>query len=108
MTTGQIQTLTKALARRFPSLPIWFGEHTGHWWALADNRLIEADSAGELGLVLDRLVAPQLAVDQPADRAEPYAAPTISAAATPPHTRPAAKLSPWRRLSGLWAPVPAW
>lgn len=125
-----VSTLTRALSRRFPNVPIWFGEHTGHWWALADDRLIEAESAGDLGLVLDRLQAPQQTLGRPVHRvnsprvAGPYTPPTISvppqltpvpsparphaAAATPHRTRPPVRLSPWRRISGLWAPVPAW
>ncbi|MCW2900468.1 MAG: hypothetical protein JWO67_2733 [Streptosporangiaceae bacterium] len=108
-----VSTLARALSRRFPSVPIWFGEHTGHWWALADNRLIEADSAGDLGLVLDRLVGPQPVVGEAVHRAEPSPGPA-RALASSTDRRPAARprptkhLSPWRhRFLGSWVPAPA-
>lgn len=49
----------RLLAHRFPRVPIWFGDHTGHWWALARHGFVEADNPEELGRLLDRLQAPQ-------------------------------------------------
>ena len=36
------------LRHRFPTVPVWFGEHTRHWWALAADRLVEAGTPQEL------------------------------------------------------------
>jgi hypothetical protein len=40
------------LMARFPDVPIWFGNATRHWWALEDDRLIEAVTPEELERVL--------------------------------------------------------
>jgi hypothetical protein len=36
------------LRRRFPTVILWFGQATRHFWALVDDRLIEAESPQEL------------------------------------------------------------
>jgi hypothetical protein len=40
------------LMARFPDVPIWFGNATRRWWALEDDRLIEAVTPEELERVL--------------------------------------------------------
>ncbi|GAA2085993.1 hypothetical protein [Actinomadura alba] len=42
------------LEQRFPAVPLWFGQATGHWWALAGDRLIEAHTPEHLGRELER------------------------------------------------------
>jgi hypothetical protein len=42
----------KMLRQCFPSVITWFGASTGHWWALADGRLIEAATPTELARML--------------------------------------------------------
>ncbi|GAA2096766.1 hypothetical protein [Actinomadura alba] len=36
------------LRRRFPTVTLWFGHTTRHFWALVDDRLIEATTPQEL------------------------------------------------------------
>ena len=36
------------LRRRFPTVILWFGQSTRHFWALVDDRLIEAETPQEL------------------------------------------------------------
>ncbi|GAA2113511.1 hypothetical protein [Actinomadura alba] len=36
------------LRRRFPAITVWFGQATHHYWALVDDRLIEANTALKL------------------------------------------------------------
>jgi hypothetical protein len=57
--TATTPTLDPALAldllrRRFPGVLLWFGNATGHWWALVDGDLLEARTPEELGRRLDR------------------------------------------------------
>ncbi|GAA2106819.1 hypothetical protein [Actinomadura alba] len=42
----------RALTRRFPGVPLWWGHATGNWWALVGGRLVEADTSEELGRVI--------------------------------------------------------
>jgi hypothetical protein len=41
------------LRRRFPTVCLWFGTSTRHWWAVANGHLIEALTPEELGRHLD-------------------------------------------------------
>lgn len=41
------------LRRRFPTVCLWFGTSTRHWWAVVDGRLLEACTPQELGLRID-------------------------------------------------------
>lgn len=41
------------LRRRFPTVCLWFGTATRHWWAVVDGRLLEARTPQELGLRID-------------------------------------------------------
>lgn len=66
----QSQALQK-LVRRFPGTPVWFGHATLHWWALANDRLFEVATAGELELLLDSLQAPQPYEGRPAEPPHP-------------------------------------
>ncbi|GAA2096404.1 hypothetical protein [Actinomadura alba] len=36
------------LRSRFPSIPLWFGQATRHFWALVDDRLVEAKTPEQL------------------------------------------------------------
>ncbi|WP_067826970.1 hypothetical protein [Actinomadura kijaniata] len=36
------------IKRHFPGVLAWFGEFTGKWWAVVDDRMIEADTPGQL------------------------------------------------------------
>ncbi|WP_131740433.1 hypothetical protein [Actinomadura roseirufa] len=38
MTADDHAAEVDALGRRFPGWTIWFGRHTGHWWALPPRR----------------------------------------------------------------------
>ncbi|MCD0453356.1 hypothetical protein LO762_29865 [Actinocorallia sp. API 0066] len=44
---------------RFTEAEVWFGEHTGQWWALACGQLIEASSRNRLAELLAGLYASQ-------------------------------------------------
>lgn len=49
----QQPSLQAVISARYPSWMIWYGEATGHWWALPRNdrsaeRLVEARSVEEL------------------------------------------------------------
>src|SRR4051794_27889623 len=39
----------RLLERRFPATPVWFGPYTRNWWALSNDRLIEAETPRALG-----------------------------------------------------------
>lgn len=43
----------RILRWRFPTLCLWFGASTGHWWAYLDGALIEARTPEELGRRVD-------------------------------------------------------
>ncbi|GAA2120656.1 hypothetical protein GCM10009780_80920 [Actinomadura alba] len=45
----------KMLRARFPDVTTWFGAATRHWWALIDDRLVEADTPTELARMLDSI-----------------------------------------------------
>lgn len=36
--------IRRELEAAFPGVRAWLGEYTGHWWALANDRLVEADT----------------------------------------------------------------
>jgi hypothetical protein len=62
--SGPGQDRNRALASlegKFPSVIIWFGRTTGHWWAMAGAgrraQLLEAESPGALTATLARLDA---------------------------------------------------
>src|ERR1700754_511802 len=40
------------LRRRFPTVTLWFGNATRHFWALVDDRLIEAKTPQELATAI--------------------------------------------------------
>jgi hypothetical protein len=42
------ETLAAWLRARFPLVTLWYGVHTGHWWALAADRLLGAATTEEL------------------------------------------------------------
>jgi hypothetical protein len=54
---GAAQTVAvEALRERFPHVPLWFGQHTGRFWALVQvhgfPRLVEAITAQELATAI--------------------------------------------------------
>ena len=62
MRTGDPATtlVTREIARRYPGVRAWWGEHTGAWWALARDRygrdrLVEAADPAELARRLEAL-----------------------------------------------------
>ncbi|MBC6456975.1 hypothetical protein [Actinomadura sp. HBU206391] len=83
---------------RFPTTPIWFGPYTGHWWALAADRLIEAETPAALG---DLLAAPDVAVRRPVPAGVEPPAP---AGVEPPGPADAPPVRPQRRAAGSWLP----
>jgi hypothetical protein len=46
------QLAAQGIQERFPGVCLWYGESTGHWWAVVDRadgaRLLEGQDAGEL------------------------------------------------------------
>ncbi|URM97275.1 hypothetical protein LUW76_24590 [Actinomadura madurae] len=40
--------IRRELEAAFPGVRAWLGEYTGHWWALANDRLVEADTPRQL------------------------------------------------------------
>ncbi|NVI86943.1 hypothetical protein [Actinomadura sp. BRA 177] len=40
--------IRRDLEAAFPGVRAWFGEYTGHWWALVNDRLVEADTPRQL------------------------------------------------------------
>lgn len=81
-----------ALSGRFPSATIWFGEHTGSYWALAQiedgtPRLIEAITPVELSRRLDLL------------NPSPPQRPSLSTPHNTPHPRLDAQPPSHRRAS---------
>jgi hypothetical protein len=57
----------KMLRQCFPSVITWFGAATGHWWALADDHLIEAATPTELARMLHSAEL-EAQVSEPKDR----------------------------------------
>lgn len=47
------ETAVAALRARYPGVQIWYGNHTGRYWAILAGQLIEASSADELGRMLE-------------------------------------------------------
>jgi len=48
------QAAVAALKRRFPRVPIWFGEHTGHYFAdVGLDWFLETETADQLGRQLE-------------------------------------------------------
>ncbi|NVI89945.1 hypothetical protein [Actinomadura sp. BRA 177] len=45
MDTDQVR---RDLEYLFPGVIAWFGRHTGHWWAMLGDRLLEADTSRQL------------------------------------------------------------
>ena len=45
---ADIDQVRRDLERLFPGVIAWFGRHTGHWWAMLGDRLLEAGSPREL------------------------------------------------------------
>ncbi|MFB4304625.1 hypothetical protein [Actinomadura sp. GTD37] len=88
--------IRRELEAAFPGVRAWLGDYTGHWWALVNDRLVEADTPR---LLADK-VREVLAVQR--------AAPPIRRARRPrqvtPPSRPA-RVRPKRRrhvLLGGW------
>ncbi|ROO87445.1 hypothetical protein EDD29_5053 [Actinocorallia herbida] len=53
---AETRALREALAllkARFPGALIWFGNATGHFWALTDDRLVEALTPADLARRLE-------------------------------------------------------
>lgn len=71
---------------RFPAIPLWFGTHTGHWWALVDDRLVEAETPEALGEAITAALG--------GERWHDPAPPHIAAGALQP-----------RRSAGSWQPT---
>ncbi|WP_433475829.1 hypothetical protein ACQPZP_01615 [Spirillospora sp. CA-142024] len=40
--------IRRELEAAFPGVRAWLGDYTGHWWALANDRLVEADTPRQL------------------------------------------------------------
>ena len=53
---GAVSAAVAELGRRFPGVPIWFGTHTGRWWAYLPvgerGRLVEAIEPRELAVAI--------------------------------------------------------
>lgn len=47
-----------ALRLRFPRIMIWYGTHTGQYWAMVANRFIKAETADALGRQLEASFLP--------------------------------------------------
>jgi hypothetical protein len=47
-----------ALQRRFPGVTVWFGEWTGHWFAMVNEGLLEAVYPGQLAELIDQTIQP--------------------------------------------------
>jgi hypothetical protein len=47
-----------ALRRRFPGVTVWFGEWTGHWFAMVNEGLLEALSPWQLAELIDQTIRP--------------------------------------------------
>ncbi|GAA1786252.1 hypothetical protein [Actinomadura chokoriensis] len=81
------------LAKRFPGISAWLGEFTGHWWAVALDRmgssqLVEAATPAALAKRLDEIGARQFSPPSaPTYARRPAAAPVQ---APPRPVRPAA------------------
>jgi hypothetical protein len=93
--------IRRDLEAAFPGVRAWLGEYTGHWWALVNDRLVEAVTprllADEIRAVLAvrRTVPPRRGKlrDRPAAPSRP------SGSARPGHGRPKRR---WRVLIGGW------
>src|SRR4051812_29100982 len=77
----------RLLERRFPATPVWFGPYTRNWWALSNDRLIEAETPRALGEAI------AAAAEAPVRPAAP--------------ARPPARTRPPRRSGGAWSPPAA-
>lgn len=93
--------IRRDLEAAFPGVRAWLGEYTGHWWALVNDRLVEAVTprllADEIRAVLTvrRTVPPRRG--KPRDR--PVAPSRPSGSARPGHARPKRRR---RVLLGGW------
>ncbi|GAA2119676.1 hypothetical protein [Actinomadura alba] len=121
-----------ALRQRFAGIPIWFGQYTGHYWALVDRAgFVEGYTAADLAEQLSNLTRNQpppigRTVRVPSPGAGSYGPLLMSAAApstpsstprrgrsgaaapSPPHRRRPGRWAPLRHRIGFWlAPVPA-
>ena len=56
---GEPHPALAALRDRFPGVEIWRGHYTGHWWAIADGRLLEAVRPDDMATALTQLAVPQ-------------------------------------------------
>lgn len=94
-----------ALRQRFAGIPIWFGQCTGHYWAMVGSALVEGCNPADLADQLSNLTRKQPPIGRtvrvPSPGAGPYGPPLMSAAA--PSTPSSA---PRRGLSGAAAPSP--
>ncbi len=60
--------IRRDLEAAFPGVRAWFGEYTGHWWALVNDRLVEADTLGSSSA---RFARPRTGGAAPSDRSLP-------------------------------------
>ncbi|GAA2118758.1 hypothetical protein [Actinomadura alba] len=104
-----------ALRQRFAGIPIWFGQYTGHYWALLGDTFVEGYNPADLADQLSNRTQPPIGrtARVPSPGAGSYGPPQMSAAArpTPPPaprramSRAAAPSPPNRRRPGRWWPT---
>jgi hypothetical protein len=76
--------------RRFPEACAWFGRATGSWWAMVNDRLIEAADPWQLCARLNELLAPRRQMPRPSTTHRPYVPPANTSArpTAPRRTQP--------------------
>jgi hypothetical protein len=94
-----------ALRAQFHNVPIWFGERTGHYWAMAGSDLVEGHDPADLVVKLGMLtrLEPKIGrtVHAPPPGGGPYGPPQMGAA-----VRPTPSPAPGRGKSRAAAPSP--
>ncbi|WP_021595965.1 hypothetical protein [Actinomadura welshii] len=54
--------IRRELEAAFPGVRAWLGDHTGRWWALVNDRLVEADTPRQLADMIQGVLGVRRAI----------------------------------------------